>query len=111
MRIILTMSSLCHLVFVVCTQLIARENAIVVSRPMIMHAVLGNTGSYYRIAGKSGGELNLAVWRFGGLAVLGETAKLKSAKIYTVCMYVWRCCSRPPNLKPRIHGLEANRQI
>ena len=33
--------------------------------------------SVYRIAGK-----------FGGLAVLGETAKLKSAKIYTICMYV-----------------------
>ena len=32
------------------------------------------------------------IWRgikFGGLAVLGETAKLKSAKIYTACMYVW----------------------
>ena len=35
----------------------------------------------YRIARKFGGELNLAV--------LGKTAKLKSAKIYTVCMYVW----------------------
>ena len=32
------------------------------------------------------------IWRgikFGGLAVLGETAKLKSAKIYNACMYVW----------------------
>ena len=32
------------------------------------------------------------IWRgikFGGLAVLGETVKLKSAKIYTACMYVW----------------------
>ena len=32
------------------------------------------------------------IWRgikFGGLAVLGETAKLKSAKIYTAYMYVY----------------------
>ena len=32
------------------------------------------------------------IWRrikFGGLAVLGETAKLKSAEIYTACLYVW----------------------
>ena len=39
----------------------------------------------YRIAGK-----------FCGLAVVGETAKLKSAEIYTACMYAWRYCSRPP---------------
>ena len=54
------------------------------------------------------------IWRgikFGSLAVLGGTAKLKSAKIYTACMYVWQYCSRPPNLNPRIHGLGANRQI
>ena len=49
--------------------------------------------------------------KFGGLAVLGETTKLKSTKIYTACMYVWRYCSRPPNLNPRIHSLGANRQI
>ena len=49
--------------------------------------------------------------KFGGLAVLDETAKLKSAKIYTACMYVWRYCSRPPNLNPRIHSLGANCQI
>ena len=51
------------------------------------------------------------IWRgikFGGLAVLGETTKLKSAKIYTACMYVWRYCSRPPNLNPQIHSLGAN---
>ena len=54
------------------------------------------------------------IWRgikFGGLAVLGETAKLKSAKIYTACMYVWWHCSRPPNFNPRIHSLGANCQI
>ena len=45
------------------------------------------------------------IWRgikFGGLAVAGKTSKLKSAKIYTSCMSVWRYCSRPPNLNPPI---------
>ena len=49
--------------------------------------------------------------KFGGLAVIGETAKIKSAKIYTACMYVWQYCSRLPNLNPLIHSLGANRQI
>ena len=57
----------------------------------------------YCIARNFGGELNLAV--------LGETAKLKSAKIYTACTYIWRYCSRPPNLNQRIHSLGTNRQI
>ena len=49
----------------------------------------------YCIAGKFGGELNLA---FG--AVYVKTAKLKSAKFFYVCMYVWRYHTIPPNLSP-----------
>ena len=65
--------------------------------PLVTTVVNGIVVTYchtYHIARKFGGELNLVVWH----AVLGETAKLKSAKIYTVCMYVWPYCSRPPNL-------------
>ena len=50
---------------------------------------------FYRIAGK--------FWRgikFGGLAVCVKTAKLKSAKIFYACMYVWRYRTIPPNLIP-----------
>ena len=46
----------------------------------------------YGIAGKFGGELNLAVWwsHF-------TTAKLKSAKFSSAHMYVWRYHTAPPN--------------
>ena len=46
----------------------------------------------YRIARKFGGELNLAV--------CVKTAKLKSAKFFYVCMYVWQYRTIPPNLSP-----------
>ena len=46
----------------------------------------------YRIAGKFGGELNLAVWRSAF-----ATAKLKSAKISYLRIYVWRSRTEPPN--------------
>ena len=36
--------------------------------------------------------------KFGDLVVAGETAKLKSTKVYTVCMCVWQYCSRPPQI-------------
>ena len=51
----------------------------------------------YRIAGKFGGELNLAVWRS-----IITTAKLKSAKISYSHIYVWRSRTEPPNLNPPI---------
>ena len=41
------------------------------------------------------------IWRgikFGGLAVCVKTAKLKSAKIFYACMYVWQYRTIPPNL-------------
>ena len=55
---------------------------------------------YYRIAGKFGGELNLAVWRS-----IITTAKLKSAKISYLHIYVWRSRTKQfwaqlPNLIP-----------
>ena len=43
------------------------------------------------------------IWRgikFGGLAVCVKTAKLKSAKIFYTCMYIWRYRTIPPNLIP-----------
>ena len=43
------------------------------------------------------------IWRgikFGGLAVCVKTAKLKSAKFFYACMYVWRYRTIPPNLIP-----------
>ena len=46
----------------------------------------------YRIAGKFGRELNLAVWRSAF-----ATAKLKSAKISYLRIYVWRSRTKPPN--------------
>ena len=46
----------------------------------------------YPIARKFGRELNLAV--------CVKTAKLKSAKFFYVCMYVWRYRTIPPNLIP-----------
>ena len=57
----------------------------------------------YRIAGKFGGELNLAVWRFAP-----TTVKLKSANIsYThIHVYAWRSRTEPPNLNPPIFSLE-----
>ena len=51
----------------------------------------------YHIAGKFGGELNLAVWQY---AV--STAKLKSTNFFPACMYVWRYRTIPPNLNPPI---------
>ena len=45
----------------------------------------------YRIAGK-----------FGGLAVCLSTAKLKSTNFFSVCMYIWRYRTIPPNLNPPI---------
>ena len=50
--------------------------------------------STYRITGKFGGELNLAVYT--------TTAKLKSAKISYSHIYVWRSRTEPPNLNPPI---------
>ena len=46
----------------------------------------------YRIAGKFGGELNLAVWRSAF-----ATAKLKSTKISYLRIYIWRSRTEPPN--------------
>ena len=46
----------------------------------------------YRIAGKFGGELNLAVWWS-----VFATAKLKPAKISYLRIYVWRSRTEPPN--------------
>ena len=51
----------------------------------------------YRIARKFGGELNLAVWR-SQLA----TAKLKSASISYLHIYVWQSLTEPPNLNPPV---------
>ena len=68
----------------------------------------------YRIARKFGGELNLVVWWFGGLAVLLATAKLKSANISYLHIYVWRSLTKPPNLNPPIFynsDLGPDRQI
>ena len=50
---------------------------------------------YYRIAGKFGGELNLAVWRSSL-----RPPKLKSANISYLYIYVWRSLTEPPNLNP-----------
>ena len=49
----------------------------------------------YRIAGKFGGELNLAVWRSAW-----ATVKLKSAKISYSHIYIWWSRTEPPNLNP-----------
>ena len=37
-------------------------------------------------------------FKFGGLAVLFATAKLKPANISYLHIYVWRSLSEPPNL-------------
>ena len=58
---------------------------------------VGRVLQYYRIPGKFGGELNLAVWRSAR-----ATAKLKSAKISYSNIYVWQSCTKPPNLNPPI---------
>ena len=45
------------------------------------------------------------IWRgikFGGLAVCLSTAKLKSAKLFSTCMYVRWYHTIPPNLNPPI---------
>ena len=47
----------------------------------------------YRIAGKFGGELNLAIWQSAR-----TTVKLKSTKISYSRIYVWRFRTKPPNL-------------
>ena len=49
--------------------------------------------SVYRIAGKFGRELNLAVWRSAF-----ATAKLKSTNISYLHIYVWRSLTEPPTL-------------
>ena len=56
-----------------------------------------SVNSNYRRAGKFGGELNLAVWRS-----VFATAKLKSANISYLHMYVWRSLTEQPNLNPPI---------
>ena len=53
---------------------------------------------FYRIARKFGRELNLAVWWS-----TRATAKLKSAKISYSHIYIWRSCTKPPNLNLPIH--------
>ena len=58
-----------------------------------MAAKSESVNSNYRIAGKFGGELNLAVWRS-----VFATAKLKSANISYLHMYVWRSLTEQPNL-------------
>ena len=73
--------------------------------PLSTVKVYLNTGMYihmssiyiYRIAGKFGGKLNLAVWQS-----IITTAKLKSAKISYSHIYVWRSRTEPPNLNPPI---------
>ena len=52
---------------------------------------------YYRVLGKFGGELNLAVWRSDFV-----TVKLKSANISYLHIYVWQSLTKPPNLNQPI---------
>ena len=59
----------------------------------------------YRIARNFGGELNLAVWR----SMLAP-AKLKSANISYIHIYVWRSFTEPPNLNPPIFLPRAHAQ-
>ena len=61
----------------------------------IQHTLFSCNHAYYacnRIARKFGGELNLVVWRSHF-----TTAKLKSAKISSMCMCVWQYRTEPPN--------------
>ena len=52
----------------------------------------------YRIAGKFGGELNLAVWQSAS-----ATAKLKSANSSYLYMYMWQSLTEPlPNRQPNL---------
>ena len=39
------------------------------------------------------------IWWFGGMP---STTKLKSAKFFSACMFVWRYRTIPPNLNPPI---------
>ena len=55
------------------------------------------TSVVYRIAGKFGRELKLAVWRS-----TFATAKLKSTDISYLHIYIWRSLTKPPNLNPPI---------
>ena len=52
---------------------------------------------YYRITGKFGRKLNLAVWWSAR-----ATTKLNSAKISYLHIYVWQSHTEPPNLNPPI---------
>ena len=85
-------------------QLISMFLKIVTRGPDIMplrpqHEVVNNLplNIAYRIAGKFGRELNLADWRTDW-----ATAKLKSAKISYLHIYVWRSRTKPPNLNPPV---------
>ena len=49
------------------------------------------------IAGNFDGELNLGVWLFGP-----TTAQLNSVNISYTQIYVWRYCTKPPNLNSPI---------
>ena len=53
----------------------------------------GITRGIYRIDGKFGGELNLAVWQSSF-----ATTKLKSTNISYLHIYVWRSLTKLPNL-------------
>ena len=57
----------------------------------------GITRGIYRIDGKFGGELNLAVWRSSF-----ATTKLKSTNISYLHIYIWRSLTKLPNLNPPI---------
>ena len=61
------------------------------------YKVLYGISNVYCIAGKFGGELNLAVWRSAW-----ATAKLNSAKISYSHVYLWRSRTEPPNLNSPI---------
>ena len=56
------------------------------------------------------------IWRgitckFGALEVCLSSTKLKSAKFFSVCMYVWQYRTIPPNLNLYKHRLGQNPQI
>ena len=68
---------------------------LLLSNPCIVKIV--QNYSYYRIAGKFGGELNLAVLRSSL-----RPAKLNSANISYLHICVWRSLTEPPNLNPPI---------
>ena len=91
--------AICHIMLVLIKSLFlsfahqtARESAEITHPHNIRQSVMVVTCKY-RIAGKFGGELNLAVWWSAR-----ATAKLKSANVsYSHIIYVWRSRTELPN--------------